>query len=170
MSTGVKGIILDFDMTLFDTRADEDIRKGKRGKDINWDEVFAVIPQYRLYDGWKEVFQYAKLNGIKVAIVSTAKGELIKRTLNYFEIECDAVVGWQLYVRKPSGKLVDMALNKIGVRKSEVISIGDSIVDKEMSLNGGVRFIGAIWDSEDVNELKSGPHISSPIELLSVIK
>ena len=42
-------------MTLFDTRADEDIRKGKKGKEISWDEVFAVIPQYKLYDGWKEV-------------------------------------------------------------------------------------------------------------------
>ena len=102
--------------------------------------------------------------------MSTAKGELIKRTLNYFKIDCDAVIGWQLYVRKPSGKLVDMALKKIGVNKSEVISVGDSIVDREMSGNGGVRFIGAIWDSKDINELKNGPHISAPIDLLSVIK
>jgi HAD superfamily hydrolase (TIGR01549 family) len=164
----IKALILDFDMTLFDTRADNDVRKAKKGKDIDWDEVHSVIPQYRLYEGWREVFAWCKANNIKIGIVSTAKTELINRTLTHFDIECDAVVGWQLFHRKPSAKLVEMILKKLNVKCDEVISIGDSIIDKQMSDNGGVRFIGAIWDSEDIDELQSCVCITTPSDIMTV--
>ena len=61
--------------------------------------------------------------------------ELIRRTLKHFNLSCDAVIGWQLYHKKPSGKLVDMAVEKMGVNKENVISIGDAVIDKEMSDN-----------------------------------
>lgn len=167
-SKSIKALILDFDMTLFDTRADNDVRKAKKGKDIDWDEVHSVIPQYRLYDGWRDVFAWCKANNIKIGIVSTAKTELINRTLTHFDIECDAVVGWQLFVRKPSGKLVDMAIKKLKVAKEDVVSIGDSIIDKQMSDNGGVRFIGATWDSEDIDELQGCACITTPSDIMTV--
>ena len=53
-----------------------------------------------------------------------------------------------------------------------VISIGDAVVDKQMSDNGGVRFIGAIWDcehEESIQELKQGTVLNSPTDLLSYI-
>ena len=167
-SKSIKALILDFDMTLFDTRADNDVRKAKKGKDSDWDEVHSVIPQYRLYDGWRDVFAWCKANNIKIGIVSTAKTELINRTLTHFDIECDAVVGWQLFVRKPSGKLVDMAIKKLKVAKEDVVSIGDSIIDKQMSDNGGVRFIGATWDSEDIDELQGCACITTPSDIMTV--
>lgn len=67
---------------------------------------------------------------------------------------------------KPSGKLIDMAVEKMGVCKDNVISIGDSIIDKQMSDNGGVRFYGAIWDSQEVGELITGKFLSTPTEIL----
>ena len=167
-SKSIKALILDFDMTLFDTRADDAVRKAKKGKDIDWDEVHSVIPQYHLYDGWRDVFAWCKANNIKIGIVSTAKTELINRTLTHFDIECDAVVGWQLFHRKPSAKLVEMILKKLNVKCDEVISIGDSIIDKQMSDNGGVRFIGAIWDSEDIDELQICVCITTPSDIMTV--
>ena len=162
----IKGLILDFDMTLFDTSADNEIRKSKKGKDIDWEAVYSVIPQYRLYDGWREVFAWAKENSIKIAIVSTAQGELIRRTLEHFNLSCDTVIGWNLYHKKPSGKLVDMAVEKMGVNKENVISIGDSIVDKQMSDNGGIKFYGALWDSKDVENFITDNFLSTPIEII----
>ena len=47
----IKALILDFDITLFDTLPDNDVRKAKKGKDIDWEEVHSIIPQYRLYEG-----------------------------------------------------------------------------------------------------------------------
>ena len=162
----IKALILDFDHTLFNTDADREVRKNSKVKD--WDLIYSKIPEYKLYDGWHEVFAWAKDNNIKIGIVSTAKTELINKTLEYFGLACDAVVGWQLFVRKPSGKLVDMAIKKLKVAKENVVSIGDSIIDKQMSDNGGVRFIGAIWDSEDVDELKGCICLSTPSEIMNV--
>ena len=65
--------------------------------------------------------------------------------------------------------LVEMALNKLHVNKENVISIGDSIIDREMSKNGEVKFLGAIWDSQEVEELKTGEIIDSPLGILKYI-
>lgn len=166
----IQALILDFDNTLFDTSADNNIRKSKKGKDIVWNDVYSLIPMYQLYDGWIDVFSWCKANGVKIAIISTAKTELIKRTLVHFGIHYDVIVGWQLFHRKPDPKLVDMALAKINVAKVNVLSIGDSPVDLQMSLNSGIKFLGAIWDSDDTDVLKSQcTTISDPKQILSYI-
>ena len=169
-STGqCKALILDFDKTLFNTSFGTEAREDK-----NWDKVYTYIPQFELYDGWREVLKWCKENNVKVAIVSGAKTELINRTLEYHNVEVDAVVGYQLYQQKPSRRLVNQALKKLGgVLRKNVISIGDHILDKQMSKNGRVRFVGAIWDNEHpehVEELKKGQTISSPKEVIELLK
>lgn len=169
-SYNVKALILDFDHTIFNTDADSEVRKISKVKD--WDLIFSKIPEYKLYDGWREVFSEAKAKGIKIAIVSTAKKDLIQRTLKHFQLDCDVIVGWQRCYKKPNPKLIEMALVKLKVNKDEVISIGDAVVDKQMSDNGGVRFIGAIWDcehEESIQELKQGKVLNTPRDLLSYI-
>lgn len=167
--SNIKALILDFDMTLFDTRADNEVRKNKKGSEIIWDEVYATIPQYILYEGWREVFAWCKNNAIKIGIVSTAKTEIINRALNHFGLECDAVVGWQMYFQKPHKRLLEMALKKLKVDKTEVISIGDSVVDRVMSTNGEVRFVGAIWDSTEIDELRQGEVVEKPLDIINLI-
>lgn len=169
-SYNVKALILDFDHTIFNTDADNEVRKISKVKD--WDLIFSKIPEYKLYDGWREVFSEAKAKSIKIAIVSTAKKDLIQRTLKHFQLDCDVIVGWQRCYKKPNPKLIEMALDKLKVNKDEVISIGDAVVDKQMSDNGGVRFIGAIWDcehEESIQELKQGKVLNTPRDLLSYI-
>ncbi|MBR5214634.1 MAG: hypothetical protein IKV80_00240 [Bacteroidales bacterium] len=77
----IKALILDFDHTLFNTDTDREVRKNSKVK--YWDLIYSKIPEYRLYDGWREVFSMAKAKNVKIAIVSTAKNELIQRTLAY---------------------------------------------------------------------------------------
>lgn len=43
-----------------------------------------------------------------------------------------------------------------------------NVNDKQMSDNGGVRFIRAIWDSKDVDELKGCICLSTPSEIMNV--
>ena len=43
------------------------------------------------------------------------------------------------------------------------------MVDMEMSQNGGVRFIGALWDSQESNDLRIGDVICSPKDILRFI-
>ena len=163
-----RALILDFDMTLFDTRIGMEARESK-----DWDKVYSLIPQYKLYDGWREVLDWCKNNDVKVAIVSGAKTELITRTLEHHNVEVDAVVGFQLYQQKPSRRLVNQALKKLGgILRKNVISVGDTLKDKQMSDNGRVKFIGAIWDcehQEHTEELKKGDTITKPNELIQLL-
>ena len=164
-----KALIVDFDKTLFNTSFGTDAREDK-----DWDKVYTYIPQFQLYDGWREVLKWCKENNVKVAIVSGAKTELITRTLEYHNVEVDAIVGFQLYQQKPSRRLVNQALKKLGgILRKNVLSIGDHVLDKQMSDNGRVRFVGAIWDNEHpehVDELKKGQTISSPKEIIELLK
>lgn len=164
-----KAIILDFDKTLFNTSFGTEAREDK-----DWDEVYTHIPHFQLYDGWREVLKWCKENNVKVAIVSGAKTELINRTLEHHNVEVDAVVGYQFMKPKPSRRLVNLALKKLGgILRKNVLSIGDHILDMQMSENGRVRFVGAIWDNEHpehVKELKKGQTISSPSEVIDLLK
>jgi phosphoglycolate phosphatase-like HAD superfamily hydrolase len=162
-----KAILLDFDRTIFNTSADNDVRKNSKVKD--WDLIYSKIPEYWLYDGWREVFSAAKAKNVKIAIISTAKKELIQRSLAHFKLDCDVVIGWQRCYQKPHPKIIEMALKKLNLGKDEVISIGDSVIDMEMSNNGGVKFIAAIWDSDNVEDFTNIHTISRPTEILNFL-
>ena len=157
---------MDFDSTLFETSVSRELRAVK-GSDKDWDAIYACIPQFRLYDGWKEVLKHMQERGISLAIVSAAKAELIEKTLTHFGIECDAIVGYQRYIKKPSPRLMEMALKKLSLRPDEVIYIGDSKEDEELSRNSGVRFFGALWNSVDRDYLVScASTLSRPEEII----
>ena len=164
-----KAVLLDFDCSIFDTRIDREARKAK-----DFDLICSkIVRQYTLYDGWKSVFAWMKDSGIKVGIVSSAKTDIIKAAFSFFNIDCDGIVGWQLYHRKPDPKLIDMALNKLdGIPKDDAIYIGDSLEDRKMAESAGIRFVAATWDCENVNEteeLKKGEHCSSPIQIIDLL-
>lgn len=171
-----RALVLDFDMTLFNTATDREARLNK-----DWKAVYKEISNYTLYDGWREVFKYAQENGVKIIIISQAKGEIIKRALKHYDLHCDVVIGGGVWgypkkTSKNSGKLIDIALQVIGCQdmpKSRIISIGDSVTDKNMSDNAGVKFYGAIWDcekEESYAELSKGDTIQSPLEVISLLE
>lgn len=171
-----RALVLDFDMTLFNTATDREARLNK-----DWKAVYNEIPNYTLYDGWREVFKYAQENGVKIIVISRAKGEIIKRALKHYDLHCDVVIGGGVWghpkkTSKNSGKLIDIALQEIGCQdmpKSRIISIGDSVTDKNMSDNAGVKFYGAIWDcekEESYAELSKGDTIQSPLEVISLLE
>lgn len=170
-----RALVLDFDMTLFNTATDREARLNK-----DWKAVYKEIPNYTLYDGWREVFKYAQENGVKIIIISQAKGEIIKRALKHYDLHCDVVIGGGVWghpkkTSKNSGKLIDIALQEIGCQdmpKSQIISIGDSVTDKNMSDNAGVKFYGAIWDcekEESYAELSKGDTIQSPLDVIKIL-
>lgn len=176
ISNSYKALVLDFDMTIFNTSIDRVDRKNR-----DWKAVYKRIPNYVLYEGWREVFAHCKKAGIKIIIISQAKGELIKRTLKHFDLQYDIVIGGGLwgYPKKTSpnsGKLIDIALKSIGcedIEKNQILSIGDSTTDRNMSENAGVSFYGAIWDcekSDSMPELQKGKTITKPIQIIDLLQ
>ena len=168
-----KALILDFDMTLFNTRPSKDARLAK-----DWDKAYEQIPQFTLYDGWREVFDYTKAHGIKTILISRATKSLMERTLNHFGLSCDVIIGSRRgYPSKKDANgyvLVDKALDQLqcNISRSNIISVGDSATDRTMSENAGVRFVGAIWDcekEESYTELQKGETISNPIQIIELL-
>ena len=171
-----RALVLDFDMTLFNTATDREARLNK-----DWKAVYNEIPNYTLYGGWREVFKYAQESGGKIIMIRQTKGKSIKRALKHYDLHCDVVIGGGVgghpkKTSKNSGKLIDIALQVIGCQdmpKSRIISIGDSVTDKNMSDNAGVKFYGAIWDcekDESYAELSKGDTIQSPLEVISLLE
>lgn len=163
MNASQKCLITDFDETFFNTSVSRGIRKAK---DRDWNDVYALIPQFEMYDGWKELLTWLKDHNVKLAVVSAAKTELLKRTFAHFGIVPDAIVGFQWCYRKPNGKLIQMALDKLGMDASQAISIGNSLKDEIQAQKAGVKFVGACWDSLDKETLKlHGDTANHPMEL-----
>ena len=161
-------------MTLFNTRPSTQARLSK-----DWDKAFEQIPNFTLYDGWRDVFDYVKSHGIKTMLISRATKKLMQNTLKHFDLSCDVIigsrVGYPSKKDKNSAILIDMALKELGVDipKQNIISIGDSATDRRMSESAGVRFVGAIWDcekDESLTELQHGEVISNPKEIIHILE
>jgi len=162
-------LILDFDRTLFDTSVDAEFRKTKGKK--NWKKIYSLIPQYKLYDGWQEVFEYAKENGIKIGIISAASTELINRTIEHFQLPIDTVIGYRTYYEKPNPILGIWAMEKLNVRENQILYVGDSLDDDKQARSNMMKFVGAVWDSEYEKELREKcDFIENPRQIIPILQ
>lgn len=165
-----KCLVMDFDDTVFDTSADDVYRKCEGKKDM--DKAFEMIPQYRLYDGWQEVFDWTKKHGVKVAVLSGASGKLIEAAFKHFRLPCDAVIGYQPYLEKPNPILGNMLMERLNIRESQIILVGNSDKDDKQARGSQFRFIGATWHTnhKDYFREKGVQTISNPRELIPIME
>ena len=164
-----KCLVLDFDDTLFDTSADDEYRKGSK-KDI--DKAMEMIPKYKLQDGWKEVFDWTKRYGVKVAILSAAVGKLIEKALKHFQIPYSAVVGYQLYIDKPNPILGNMLMQKLNIREKQIIYVGNSDKDEIQARASQFRFLGATWHTnhKDYFANKGVQTVGNPRDIIPLLE
>ena len=164
-----KCLVMDFDDTLFDTSADDEYRKEKE-KDM--DKAMEMIPEYKLYDGWREVFDWTKKNGVKIGILSAASGKLIEEALKHFQIPYSAIVGYQPYIEKPNTILGNMMMGKLNVREQQIIYVGNSERDEIQARASQFRFVGATWHTnhEDYFTEKGVQTVSNPRELIAIME
>lgn len=164
-----KCLVLDFDDTLFDTSADDEYRKGRK-KDM--DKAKSMIPQYHLLEGWREVIDWTQNNGVEIAILSSASGDLIGKALNHFNIPCAAIIGFQPYIEKPNTILGNMLQSKLNIRHEQIIYVGNSKADEVQSRASQFKFIGTTWLNSDVDYFKEKgvPTVDNPKELISIME
>ena len=164
-----KCLILNFDNTLFDTSIDDKFRKAKG--DRNWKKIYSLIPKYKLYDGWKEVFEYIRENNIKVGILANAKSSFMLDTANHFGLNIDAVVGFDPYKAKPHPILGNEIMNKLNVRESQILYVGNTLDDEIQARSNMMKFVGAVWDSDDEKELREKCDvIENPLEIIPLLE
>lgn len=164
-----KGLILDFDNTLFDTSISTPLRQASH-KD--WDAIYKLIPKFSLYDGWKEVFEWAKENKVKIGIISSASGELIRRTVAYFKLPIQTIIGWQQFIEKPNPILGNMAMEKMGIRENQILLVGNSAQDEIQARCSKLRFAAATWDTEEMDYFtkRNSKLLKKPQEIIELLK
>lgn len=165
----MKGIIFDLDLTLVDSTIAEEARSRR-----DWQRVYSLIPQFRLYPGIENVFEYIRTNRDKVAvaIVSTAPSSYVGRVVNHFSIPVDTIVGYHDAQRKPSPAGMIMAMQRMGVNPSETVSFGDRAIDIQASNAAGIKSVACLWGGkENALLLNSRPDrvISAPVDIIDCL-
>ena len=129
------------------------------------------------FDGVKEVLTILKEKGIRMAIVSTKRNDMVQRGLKLLGIKSlfEAVVGLDdVQHPKPNPEPLMIAMERLGVSKHEVLMVGDNMHDIVGGQNAGVRTAGVSWSLKGPEFLKTfNPdymltHISDLYEILGV--
>ena len=130
----------------------------------------------RPYDGIMDILEVLKDKGLHFAVASNKYQEGTQSLVEKFFGKYDFVkILGQREGRpiKPDPQIVDEAMEGVpGIRKDEVIYVGDSNVDMETGINAGVRTIGVTWGFRTREELEAySPHalIDYPMQIVEFI-
>ena len=174
MTNNQKTIIFDFDETLVDTSVTQPLREQSQKQ---WDKIYALIPQCNMYDGISELMTFIKENNIKTGVATFAQREVAQRTLKYFNINVDVIIGHERFLKKkPNPDSIFKVLKKLNAEATECIGIGDKATDIQAYKSANLAItIGCTWglDKEDeIEELRnSNPDyiIHHPKELIDTL-
>ena len=99
------------------------------------------------FNGITEVLTRLKSDGMLLAVVSNKNDEPSRNLIDHFFPNLfDYVSGSMEGVeRKPSAEPVERCLNKLGVKNSEAVYIGDSDTDIQTAQNSGMDIISCTW-------------------------
>lgn len=163
-----KGVIFDLDQTIVDSRIAEQFRKERY-----WAKVYSLIPSFKLYSGFEDVFRHIRLKEIKVCIVTTSPGIYVNKVVSHFRIPCHGVVDYfSVKPLKPHPNQMLKALELLEMTNIDVISFGDRGVDIQASNSAGIKSVGCEWGTQEIQILKSSnPNrlITSPIEIIQFL-
>lgn len=156
----MKNVIFDLDLTLVDSSIAEDERKNR-----NWSRVYALIPEFYIYDGLNEVFRFIRLNTIRVCIVSTAPSSYVRKVVDYFNIPFNFIIGYQdVKPIKPHPAPMLLALQLLESTNDNVVSFGDRVIDLESSFKAGIYSVGCSWGSKEDVSLRNSTFANSIID------
>lgn len=129
----------------------------------------------RYYQYIEEVLKKLNRKGIKLAVVTNKFDAAAQEIINkYFPSIFDVVLGETKELkRKPHPDMCNYVLNKLGIKNSEVLYIGDSEVDIETAKNANLKCISCSWGFRTKEELilaGASLIIDDPRKILSMIE
>ena len=127
------------------------------------------------YEGIYELLAALHAQGMRIGVLSN-KGDasLSQMCANIFsEGQIDAVQGvLEGYPTKPDPYLTHRLAERLGVRATECLMVGDSAVDVRTARNAGMRHVGVSWGFGSVEQIREAGGrciIDRPAELLSLL-
>lgn len=108
------------------------------------------------YKGTIEMLRLFKENGIKTAVVTNKADAFAKEIVKkYFgELIVDVYGSVEGLPKKPDPYWVEIAIENMALKKSQILYVGDSDVDMRTALNAGLESCGVLWGFRDKSELE----------------
>ena len=119
-------------------------------QDIVHDEMVQSFP------GASSVLRTLRSNGTKIAVVTSKRAGIAKRTLECCGLweSVDLVVcADQVQRPKPHPESVNLALSELGLEPDRVVFVGDSPFDLQAGKGAGTRTAAALWGPFNLEEL-----------------
>lgn len=127
------------------------------------------------YDGIPKLLQELKARGILIAVNSNKPHE---RTVDVVETifgkgTFDMMVGQcEERARKPAPDGIFHIMEKLHLKRDEILYLGDTCVDMKTGKSAGVFTVGALWgfrDRQELEENHADAIIAHPLELLDYV-
>ena len=106
---------------------------------------FRFFEKIKIFPETKTVLANLRLGGIKLALATNTDHRLSLPTLRKFKLEkYFSTMVFRKDVRhyKPAPDMPRLALRRLGVKREEVIYVGDSIADQGSAGSAGIFFVG----------------------------
>ena len=148
----------------------EELIKEYRAWNIEMHDQMAVE-----FDGVVDTLRILKARGLKMAIVSTKRQDIIRQGLKLMGIEdiFEVVIALDDVVNpKPDPEPIVLALKRLNASKEEALMIGDNSHDIDGGHNAGVRTAGVAWTAKGeaylatFNPTHMLQHISDLLEIV----
>jgi phosphoglycolate phosphatase-like HAD superfamily hydrolase len=143
------GIIFDLDQTLINSMAAEPFRSAR-----NWSAVYPMIPTLAPYEGVPNLLNELNQMNIPYCIVTSSPSPYCNRIIKHWGWKTHSTVCFHdTKLRKPNPEPILLGIEKLGLTKDKIVSIGDDPRDIIASKRAGVISIGVTWGTQSYQEL-----------------
>lgn len=131
----------------------------------NYDEALSIFKDYyrnhydvhtKSYEKMPEIVKQIKDKGYIVTVATNKIIDVAKNLLSHhYQGLFDYIQGDDIGVKKkPNPNMIDNIMNHYGVKKEEILYIGDTNVDEETALNAGVDYLLVTYGYRTEEEIK----------------
>lgn len=135
------------------------------------DEV--MVAGTELYPQTRDLLSAFRENGCMTGIVTTKFHYRIEQILKKFEAVSliDFIIGGDdVKVEKPNAEGLLCMVERMGIKKEEVLYIGDSWIDARTAQNGAVDFVGVLTGTTSREDFEKYPNIEIVGSLPELLK
>lgn len=138
---------------------------------VNYSDYY-MVPNTHLYPQTIPTLQRLKAQGSLCCIVSTKTRSRINQTIekDHLESLIDYVVGIEdVSHPKPAPDGINHIAKHFSLDKSDILYIGDSLIDAETAKNSGVAFAGVTTGMTTAADFQAWPHVQIVSDLSGLI-
>lgn len=155
------GYLLEDAYTILTGDADEDHRRAFR-------PLFTQVAQPRqrtesvLFPGGQELLEALYAQGIKLGLISTKRSDILEDIMKRYGLleKLSLVIGSDRVTRhKPDPEGLLLALEKLELRREELLFCGDTVLDAGAAQAAGVDFCAVLNGTTPASAFQDLPHV-----------